>query len=129
MKNCALMLTFAFVLAGCGEQASETESGDQPSPPSTAPADSSSSLPTGSPAIELVALESETVEIGCGACIYHMPGVNACKTAVVIKDVPVLVRGEAEDAHALGLCSEAKTAVVSGKVEGGHVVTTEVELQ
>ena len=76
-----------------------------------------------------VAATTQTVEAGCGMCIYEMDDVKGCDLAVVIDGHPMLVSGYEIDMHEAGLCSGAKQAVVSGKVEGDVVVLTEVEIE
>ncbi len=75
-----------------------------------------------------VTLTDQTVETGCGSCIYKMEGVEGCQTAVKIEGKAYLVTGVETDAHDLGLCKEAKQATVSGKVEGDKFVATAYEL-
>ena len=61
-------------------------------------------------------ISSQTVEAGCGACIYKMPGVEGCPLAVLIDGKPYLVQGATWPNH--DYCDRKCTAVVSGKLEG-----------
>ena len=70
-----------------------------------------------------------TVEVACASCIYNMPGVAGCKLAAKIDGKSMLVTGVSTDAHELGLCSNAKEAVVAGKVDGDTFVATKLELK
>ena len=73
--------------------------------------------------------QERTVEVACASCIYHMPGVKGCKLAATIDGKPMLVTGVSVNAHRLGLCSNAKEAVVAGKVDGDSFVATKVEVK
>ncbi len=74
-------------------------------------------------------LEAETIEVGCGMCVYGMPEVSGCQLAAVIDGEPILVKGVELDLHDHGLCSGSKSAVVSGKVEGMELLATSVEVE
>ena len=69
------------------------------------------------------------VEAGCASCIFKMKGVKGCKLAVKIDGKAYLVTGADVNAHAAGLCSSAKKAEVTGKIEGDKFVATSFELQ
>ena len=56
------------------------------------------------------------VKAACGGCIYKMEGVKGCKTAIIIDKKNVLLVGEGEKAHGLGLCKTEKSAKVEGKL-------------
>ena len=86
------------------------------------------STPAASSAAPAAAGE-QTVEVACGSCVYHIAGVQQCTLAAKIGGKPMLVTGGGLDAHAAGLCSGAKQAVVTGKIEGDKFVATKVELK
>lgn len=71
----------------------------------------------------------QSVEIGCASCIYKIDGVEGCVAAVKIGSQPLLVQGTQIDAHALGLCTQAKQALVVGNVEGDKFVASKINLQ
>ena len=58
-------------------------------------------------------LDAQTIEVGCGMCVYNMDDVAGCKLAAVIDGEPMLVKGVKLDMHGHGLCSGSKSAVVS----------------
>ena len=74
------------------------------------------------------AVGSQKLSAGCGMCIYKMPGVEGCETAVKVDGKPDLVTGAKTDAMAPGLCGGEKTAEVTGKVEGDKFVATSFKL-
>ncbi len=76
-----------------------------------------------------VSAEEMTTEVGCGSCIYDMPGVKGCPLAAKIDGKAMLVTGVSVDAHGLGLCKKAKEAVVAGSVEGDKFVATKVDVK
>ncbi len=69
-----------------------------------------------------------TVEVGCASCIYEMEGVEDCELAARIDGKAYLVDLEGFDAHSAGLCAGAKTAVVTGAIEGDRFHATSLEL-
>ena len=89
----------------------------------------SKSAKTGTQDVQMGVLEDETVEVGCGKCVYHMDKVKGCDLAVVIDGHPMLFTGYEIDMGEAHLCSGAKEAVVSGTVEGDVVVLTEVVIE
>lgn len=84
---------------------------------------------TGATPTTLVSLSSETVEVGCGKCVYDIAGVTSCVLAAKIGDRAVLVTGADVDLHDHGLCEDTGTAVVSGRLEGDTFVATTVDIQ
>ena len=78
---------------------------------------------------DAVSADEMTVEVGCGDCIYDMPGLKGCPLAAKIDGTPMLVTGVKVNAHKLGLCKKAKEAVVVGHVEGDKFVATKVEVE
>ncbi len=74
-------------------------------------------------------LKAQTIEVGCGLCVYNMSDVSGCQLAAVIDGEPILVKGVELDLHDHGLCSGSKSAVVSGVVEGKELLATSVEVQ
>ncbi len=80
-----------------------------------------------------VAATAQTVEAGCATCIYEMKDVTGCKLAVKIDGKAYLVSGKTMDdfgdAHADdGLCSIARKAEVTGKLDGDRFVVTQMSL-
>ncbi len=124
MKALGATMTFsALFLFGCGhgEHSPESHSHETPSLQS-----GGESAP---PAAGLNAGQERTVEVACASCIYHIPGVKGCKLAATIDGKPMLVTGVRVNAHKLGLCSQAKKAVVAGKVDGDNFVATKFEVK
>lgn len=72
--------------------------------------------------------DMQTVEIACGSCIYHMPGVASCDPAVTIAGKQMLLTGVKFDAHGEDLCKGKKQAEVTGKVTDGTYVATSVKI-
>lgn len=72
---------------------------------------------------------SQILVAGCGGCIFDMKGVDSCALAVKVEGKAYLVTGAQVNAHASGLCSEGKQAVVEGKVKGDRFVATRFELK
>ncbi|MCI0631484.1 MAG: DUF6370 family protein [Phycisphaerales bacterium] len=70
-------------------------------------------------------IKGQTVEAGCGACIYKMPGVEGCPLAIMIDGKPYLVEGATWPNH--DYCDRKCQAVVTGKVKGGKFIATSVE--
>lgn len=83
------------------------------------------------PAAPDSALANATIEIGCAKCSYKMAGVQACALAAKVKDASMLVTGVEMDIHDLNLCEGGKTksAVVDGKIEGGKLIATKLDLK
>ncbi len=80
-----------------------------------------------------VAATTQTVEAGCGMCIYEMKDVDSCVLAVKIDGKAYLVSGKTMDdlgdAHADdGLCSIARKAEVTGNLDGDRFVVTKMAL-
>ncbi len=72
-------------------------------------------------------ISSQTVEVGCGVCIYHMPGLEGCPLAVLIDGTPYLVEGALWPDH--DYCDMKCHAIVSGTIEGGKFVAVKFEPQ
>ncbi len=62
-------------------------------------------------------------------CIYNMDGVAGCTPAAVVDGQPRLMTGVDMDLHAFGLCTAARQAVVSGRLEGQTFLATKVEVE
>lgn len=82
-----------------------------------------------------IAVDSTSIQVtaGCGSCVFGMQGVEGCPLAVKIEGQPYLVTGvemdALGDAHAAdGLCSIARQATTSGRIEGGMFVAQRMEL-
>ena len=116
--KCVLRSYVVFAIAvglfGCTQEKAKTATGP---PDSAEPVASATKL-----------VSARTVEAGCGSCIYEMPGVDSCKTAVLVDGQHLLVSGDHSDAHPLGLCSAASPAIVTGEVKDGQLVATRLEL-
>ncbi len=124
MKALGAAMTFsALCLFGCvnGDHSHESHADEAASPQhggENAP-----------PSAGLNVSQERTVEVACASCIYHIPGVKGCKLAATIDGKPMLVTGVRVNAHKLGLCSQAKKAVVAGKVDGDNFVATKFEVK
>lgn len=114
-----LAVTLMIALTGCKKE--ETPAATGPSLPTISESDA--------PSVMVASFENRSLEVGCGKCIYEMPGVDDCTPAVKINGVPFLLTGVDLAAHDEGLCEAAKTAVVSGKVEDGKFVATDVSIE
>jgi len=78
-------------------------------------------------------LKNETITVGCGSCMFHMPEVQGCPFAAEIDGKHYLIQGrvpEDHDSHAKdGICLTTRKAVVDGVIRGDKLVTTRLELQ
>lgn len=81
----------------------------------------SSSAPAGAGKM----LTNQTAEVGCGMCMYSMPGVDSCLLAVMIDGKPYLVEGATWPNH--DFCDAKLQAVVTGKLEGDKFIATSVK--
>jgi hypothetical protein len=71
---------------------------------------------------------NQTVDVGCGACIYKMPGVTGCPLALMIDGKAYLVEGDPQPKwpnH--DYCDKHCTAVVSGTIKDGKFIATNFE--
>ncbi|MHC4947774.1 MAG: DUF6370 family protein [Planctomycetota bacterium] len=116
-----LSVVVLLALPGCEKK--------EPAPEAKTPAVAADNTADVRPAASTVAIEDLSVEVGCGKCIYHMPGVQGCEVAAVVNGTPMLVKGSGVDAHAHGLCGSSKTATVSGEVKDGAFVATSVSVE
>ena len=125
--RCANVFFLGLVLAfwGC---TSETET-DKPTTSETP----DTPVTAEEPAAPDSPLANATIEVGCAKCSYKMAGVQACALAAKVKDASMLVTGKVPDVHDLDVCAEGKgatkSAVVDGKIEGGELVATKLELK
>lgn len=89
-------------------------------------ADADAGVKTAVAAIESVdaamVISNQTVEAGCGVCIYHMPGIEGCPLALLIDGKPYLVDGAEWPNH--DYCDFKCHAVVNGKIEAGRFIAT-----
>ncbi len=76
----------------------------------------------------VLTLQSETVEVGCGMCVYGTAGAKGCKLYADVNGKTIPVSGADLDLHAHNLCSVSKDAVVSGRVDGDTLVVTSIEV-
>lgn len=58
----------------------------------------------------------QTVEAGCGKCMFKMTGVDSHELAIRIDGKPYLVMGEYVDPTEAGMCEAVKKAQVVGRV-------------
>jgi hypothetical protein len=70
-------------------------------------------------------IKDQTMEVACGSCIYHMPGVSGCHAAVMIDGRPYLIEGATLKKH--DFCERKVQALVSGHVEGDKFIATRLE--
>ena len=116
----------ALFIMGC-KKTSEAPTPDAPTSKATTADAPTTKAPT------TVAATTQTVEAGCATCIYDMKDVTGCKLAVKIDGKAYLVSGKTMDdlgdAHADdGLCSIARKAEVTGKLDGDRFVVTKMAL-
>lgn len=96
------------------------------SEPETTPAPEAT---VATPAVASQIVETQVAEAGCATCIFGMEGVQGCQLAIKIKDKPYLVSGTDIDAHSAGLCTAAKQAEITGKIENGQLIASQLELK
>ena len=58
-------------------------------------------------------------------CIYEMPGVESCHLAIMLGGKPYLVQGATWPNH--DFCDAKQQAVVSGKLQSGKFIATDLE--
>ena len=82
----------------------------------------------------------QTVEAGCGKCMFKMKGVDSCELAIKIDGKAYLVTGEYIDPTESGLCKAVKKAQVVGRLvqypkgltigdQQGEFIADSIELQ
>ena len=126
----------ALFIMGCKKTSDETTTKAPAADAATADAPTTKTPTANAPATEAVttvAATTQTVEAGCATCIYEMKDVTGCKLAVKIDGKTYLVSGKTMDdlgdAHADdGLCSIARKAEVTGKLDGDRFVVTKMAL-
>jgi len=72
---------------------------------------------------------SQTLEVGCAGCVFHMPGAEGCQLAVKVDGQPYLVSGVEMPGHETGLCDRSRQADLKGKLEGDRFVATSFALK
>ncbi len=72
-------------------------------------------------------ISNRKVDAGCASCVFHMPGVQSCKVAVMVDGQAYFVSGANVDAHQY--CSGPKQVVVSGNIEEDWFVATAFQVQ
>ncbi len=92
----------------------------------TAVTDAAKSADAGGPGV--IPVSSREVEVGCGMCIYHIPGVTSCSLAAKIDGKPYMVKGSSVNAHNAGLCGGTKLAKCMGRIEGDTFFATRLTL-
>jgi hypothetical protein len=75
-----------------------------------------------------VPISNRKVDAGCANCVFHMPGVQSCKLAVMVDGQVYLVSG-AKNVDAHQFCSGPKQVVVSGDIEEDYFVATAFEVK
>lgn len=75
---------------------------------------------------DVVELRDQEIQIGCSMCIYKMAGSSDCELAALVDGKAYLVEGSGIDDHgdahaADGLCNTARSAVATGRIEGGRL--------
>ena len=80
------------LIGGCSKSSSDN-GGEAPAPPATAPSEATGGMMPEMPGMSLAAFENESVEIGCGMCVYELDGVDACTPAIAIAGKHLLVTG------------------------------------
>ncbi len=121
----------ALFIMGC-KKTSEAPTADAPTTNAPATKTAAADAPA-TKAPTTVAATTQTVEAGCAMCIFEMKDVTECKLAVKIDGKAYLVSGKTMDdlgdAHAEdGLCSIARKAEVTGKLDGDRFVVTKMAL-
>lgn len=71
---------------------------------------------------------AQTVDAGCGACIYQIEGATGCPLAVEVAGTPMLVTGSDFNAMDNGLCAEKRKVNIEGAVDGTSFAATSVTL-
>lgn len=75
-----------------------------------------------------VPISNRKVDAGCANCVFHMPGVQSCKLAVMVDGQVYFVSG-AKNVDAHQFCSGPKQVVVSGDIEEDYFVATAFEVK
>jgi hypothetical protein len=117
-RNLALLAALPIVVTaiGCTQNPDSKAAPASTTRPAAAPV-----APADGVKLASLKLDGQTIEVGCGMCIYHMPGVQRCTTAAMVNGAPVLLEGAGAEGYAHAFCSEAQTATVSGSLENGKV--------
>ncbi|MDP6526560.1 MAG: DUF6370 family protein [Kiritimatiellia bacterium] len=126
----AALLAVSSLAFGCGRSGQPTEhqikstessAGDQ----TVKPSDSEASAPTDEPQTVAVRQEGnitegaqirQTVNAGCGKCMFNLTGMDSHELAIMINGKTYEVTGEYVDPTESGLCKTVKKAQVVGKV-------------
>ena len=120
-----LVITGLCVLAlGCDKSETETETKSTP----VAKVVATEPVEIKAPAVSQT-VAAQTVEVGCGGCIFNMESVQGCQLAAKVDGKAYLVSGASFDAHSTGLCSASKQADAAGTIEDGKFVVTKMELK
>lgn len=69
-------------------------------------------------------VNNQILEVGCGSCMYHMPGVEGCLLAVLIDGKTYLVQGAEWPNH--DFCDRKIQALVTGKLQGDKFLASSV---
>lgn len=114
---------FLTALAACILTSCSKESEPSAAAPSAVEA-AAAALPT-----ELVLDAPEVVEVGCGGCIFKMPGAKGCEPAIRIDGQAIWTKGQEIDVHNNGMCAASKKAEITGALEDGFFVVKSVDFQ
>ena len=79
-----------------------------------------------------VRIEDRELTVGCGACIFAMPGVTACPWAAEIDDKHYLMKGALDANHnshmADGICNMPRRARITGELRDGLLYVSKMTL-
>lgn len=73
--------------------------------------------------------KTQTVEVGCGGCMYDMAGKTGCNPAVKIEGKTYWVEGLKMDTHGTGLCEATKPAEIAGEIKDGKFAATYLKIK
>ena len=78
-------------------------------------------------------LKGETITVGCGSCMFHMPEAQGCPFAAEIDGNHYLIQGRVPEDHERhahdGICVTTRKAVVDGVIRGDKLITTRFDLK
>lgn len=77
-------------------------------------------------------LEHQTLQVGCGRCIFHMPEAKGCPWAAELDGKHYVMQGAVpQDHHSHdpdGICNVSRQAVVDGVLRDGKLIVSRMEL-
>ena len=78
-------------------------------------------------------LKGETITVGCGSCMFHMPEAQGCPFAAEIDGKHYLIQGRVPEDHNRhahdGICVTTRKAVVDGVIRDDKLITTRLDLK